>query len=658
MIYRMMFQLFLVATVLMFTSSKTTTAQTTGSRTSLSERTEKFSEEKSRISKIARANGYMDGKHWAEAAALYREITGQYPKDGEAWYQLGGAYYFQKKFDEAIVAFSNALNSGYRNAGGTMYDLACVYALNDDKDAAFKWLDRAAKSGFSNANAIIKDPDLASLRTDLRWNKLLDSLGLRYAELRSEVIIADELINKKDWAKATSAYQIITKKYPTDGRGWYRLGLLHNIQGQNDESIKAFEKASELPFDRLNAAYNVAAIYARQGNKEESLKWLKQALNAGLNPEKATTDADFKELRADPQWINLISQFTLSEIRSDTDSVGERRRDYYPTNGWRSAKPETYGMDSRLLSAAVEYITDEWPKVNSLLVVRNGYLVKEQYFNGYKSTDAYNVKSVTKSFMSSLIGMALEKGYFKNIDQPVTEILPKEYHSSMDERKKTITLRHLLTMTAGFKWVENGDVTKAWEQSDDLIKFTLELPLDAAPGEKFNYNTAVSHLLSVALSQTAGTNTYEFARKELFDPLGITLDSWLMDPKGYYMGGSEMRWTPREMAKFGYLYLNKGRWNGRPIIPAQWVEKSTSEQAPGFSKFRGYGYQWWITNVRGYKTFYALGFGGQYIFVVPDLDIVVVLTSEINNPQSRLDPVMWQFIIPAIESYQAMHRAE
>ena len=313
-----------------------------------------------------------------------------------------------------------------------------------------------------------------------------------------------------------------------------------------------------------------------------------------------------------------------------------KKREYWPTSGWKTSTPEQQGMDSAKLLVADEFIQNRLPDAFSLLVVKNGYLVFEKYYS-WGSPEKYAVvHSVTKSVTSALIGIALDKGYLESVDQKLFEFFPEYTTDDLDPRIKEIRLKHILTMSAGFRWNDRGPVMRDWYTSADWAKFTIQLPLVNNPGDKFNYNSSISHLLSIILSRSTKTSTLDFAKQNLFEPLGIQSGFWRQGPQGYHIGGFGLGFSARDLAKFGFLYLNNGYWNGQSIVPEQWVKKSTEQQIkavrhPLYGAF-GYGYHWWVKQVDGCSSFRAWGRRGQYIVVVPELDLVVAVTSNPGLP--------------------------
>jgi len=313
-----------------------------------------------------------------------------------------------------------------------------------------------------------------------------------------------------------------------------------------------------------------------------------------------------------------------------------KERAYWPTGGWKSSTPEMQGMDSAKLLIADEFIQNRLPDVFSLLVVKNGYLVFEKYYS-WGSPDKYAVvHSVTKSVTSALIGIALDKGYLNSVDQKLIEFFPEYITDNLDPRKKEISLKQLLTMSSGFRWNDRGSEMRNWYISSNWAKFTIQLPLENSPGDVFNYNSSTSHLLSIILSKSIKTSTLDFAKQNLFEPLGIQSAYWHQDPQGYYIGGFGLGLSARDLAKIGFLYLNNGYWNGQSIVSEYWVKASTDQQIQAFShpiygRF-GYGYQWWVKKVDDCSSFRAWGRRGQFIVVVPELDLVIAVTSETAQP--------------------------
>lgn len=314
------------------------------------------------------------------------------------------------------------------------------------------------------------------------------------------------------------------------------------------------------------------------------------------------------------------------------------------------ARPEEQGMDSGLLEKADASISNS--SVLSFIVMRNGVVVHEKYPGDFGPEAYNNVFSVTKSVISALTGISIREGYIGGTEDRISEYLPQHIEGLEEKGWRDITVKHLLTMTPGFL----EDLGK-WTNSEDWVKATFQLPLAFRPGERFQYANSASHMMSVILTEASGISTYELAEKYLFKPMGITDKKWAKDPGGYYTGYANLFLRPRDMAKFGYLYLNKGKWEGRQLIPEEWVEESTSVKydfntADSDGSINGYGYKWWITDVSGHYMYSALGYGGQSINVLPELGLVVVFTALPDSPVPFTDEhrmmVLSDYIIPAV----------
>ena len=340
-------------------------------------------------------------------------------------------------------------------------------------------------------------------------------------------------------------------------------------------------------------------------------------------------------------------------------------RDYWPTQDWHGAGPESVGMRAALLSDLDREIDARFRSINAFLVVRRGYLVFERYYSGFGRDDTHLIASVTKSFVSALIGMAIDRGFIEGVHQRVLGFFPEFAPGEHDPLKRQLTIRHLLTMTAGFQWRTGARAHELYldrmRRSEDWVAFILSLPIRERSFGTFQYNSAASHLLSAIITRSTGRCAQDFAVDHLFGPLGMDppantigythsqedvfrnkTGGWPKDPQGNSIGGWGLVLKPRDMARFGYLYLNGGQWDGQQIIPKQWVEDSTRPHTPG------YGYQWWLRDVNGVFVFFAAGLGGQHIFCIPQKDLVVVVASK---PGDRFrDPwlLLEEFVIPAV----------
>ena len=297
---------------------------------------------------------------------------------------------------------------------------------------------------------------------------------------------------------------------------------------------------------------------------------------------------------------------------------------------WPVSSPKAQGMDRHKIDQAY----DEAARlgfVDGLLVIRNGYLVAEGYYNGYDRSTPHQLWSDTKSFISALIGIAYEEGLIESLDKKVMDYFPEYAYEGMDPRFYDVTIRHLLTMRMGIDNEEKN--LMAVVNTDDWIKGTFDLPLIFDPGERFSYNSLETHLLSVILTKVSGMSSWEFANIHLAIPMNIQIAHWYRCPKGYNTGGYNMYLTPCDMAFLGYLYLNDGKMNGSQIVPEEWVNASLQKTWAkdgiewGPLKDYNYGYLWWLGKMNGYNLFMALGMGGQYIINFPELNLIVVTTA-------------------------------
>lgn len=321
---------------------------------------------------------------------------------------------------------------------------------------------------------------------------------------------------------------------------------------------------------------------------------------------------------------------------------------------WPILTPEEQGMNATKLNQMVDCIDELDLAIDSVLVVRHGYLVLEEYRHGYNQQSLHQLYSITKSFISSLVGIAIQRGYIDGLNQKIIDVFPERIIDNMDSRKANLTIEHLLTMTAGFEWSDwdpSKPATSAdWVASPDLTQFPLDQPMAHDPGEKWEYCNGASHLLSAIIAKTTGYGTYDFARELLFNQLNITHLSWDRAPDGVARGDSGLCLTPRDMAKFGYLYLKNGTWNGRQIVPAEWVAQSTMTLChnccmPMLLCNKGYGYQWWTSPES--RVYSASGMFGQAIYVVPDLDVVVVFTASVIEGSDPGPGLLYRFVFPA-----------
>ncbi len=300
-----------------------------------------------------------------------------------------------------------------------------------------------------------------------------------------------------------------------------------------------------------------------------------------------------------------------------------------PDNDWKFDLPENHQMDPEVFASLHQALAGS--NIYAMVTAKDGVIIDEYYQDGYDEASAFPVHSCSKSFTSALTGIAIDQGYVKGVDDLLSDYLPQVLEQE-DVRKHQLTLYHLLTQTSGLEWYEWSRVTNWTEfrSAPNWVDYILGRNLVSTPGAVANYSTGNTHLLAAALEQAVGMNLMDYAQINLFEPLGIQSAQWGTDPQGITDGGNGLTITARDAARFGQLYLQNGEWQGKQVVPAKWVEESTSIKTNGQGDSTGsYGYQWWIRpmGAGNYDTFYALGAWGQYILVVPELELVTVITS-------------------------------
>ena len=274
-------------------------------------------------------------------------------------------------------------------------------------------------------------------------------------------------------------------------------------------------------------------------------------------------------------------------------------------------------------------------RLHSLLVSHHGELVFEEYYNGTDPRRPANMKSASKSVISALVGIAIDKGYIDSVSVPIAKFLPEYFSDRVNAAKRQITIEDLLTMQSGLETTSNRNYGR-WVMSDDWVEFAINQPLVAEPGTRMLYSTGSTHLLSAIITRASGMDAKEFAQQNLTSPLGYSMSYWSQDPQGIYFGGNDMEMTPRQMLAFGELYLNNGLYQGEQVIPESWIQASHRPHARSpRGQGRYYGYGWWLRDLAGMLVPVAWGYGGQLIFVVEPLDLVVVATSDSTPGQRR-----------------------
>jgi CubicO group peptidase (beta-lactamase class C family) len=345
-------------------------------------------------------------------------------------------------------------------------------------------------------------------------------------------------------------------------------------------------------------------------------------------------------------------------------------------DGWETATLSSVGLNQAPIEEMVWRVgVGAYQEVHSVVIVKNNKLVFEEYWAGHdfsiSSSDyhgryvqfdrstRHNTHSATKSITSALVGIALAKAFIDTVAENIFRYLPN-HQMLRSGGRENITIEHALTMSSGLQWNEWGvsvsspehDVVQ-FNQSSDPIRYLLSKPLVATPGTSFCYNGANVDLLGVIIANASEQSVQSFSSQYLFNPLGISNYNWqVLQPSGLTCCHGDIYITPRDMAKFGQLFLNEGSWNGVQIVPKKWVEQSTQYRInPMVSWADGYGYLWWLRNLRVNNTwvssFKAIGWGGQEIFVFKDLAMVIVFTGANYMSNVPCDEIMQRFILPS-----------
>lgn len=396
----------------------------------------------------------------------------------------------------------------------------------------------------------------------------------------------------------------------TDLAGAQASGLLKRLGGPERPVVVAGDL--NLPSD-----HTVLTRFQEAGYRDLVVGGIDHVLLDATNSGWWPLWTEWAEAGALSDHPGILVEFQLPVPPADDDWHGD----------WQAVTADQVGLEPGQLEHAVQAI-GELEGVHGLLIARRGRLVVERYFRGSAGNRPHNLKSASKSVLSALAGLAIEQDLLK-LDQPIADVL-SEAAGLDDTGKGAITVRHLLTMTSGLESTSFGNYG-SWVASRNWVRTALARPLQAEPGTRFSYSTGGTHLLSATLSRAAGRSTHDFAREHLFAPLGIRRSAWARDRQGVHMGGNNLSLLPRDMLKFGQLYLNRGRWNGEQLLPWQWIDESTRPGLVGPRGrgriYGGYGYLWWLRGHRERGAYIASGYGGQYIYVAPAEDLVVVVIS-------------------------------
>lgn len=291
---------------------------------------------------------------------------------------------------------------------------------------------------------------------------------------------------------------------------------------------------------------------------------------------------------------------------------------------WQYSTPETHKVDSKVINKVFDSLGDD---VHSCIVIRDGVIISEFFNKGYDNKSVFSLQSCSKSITGALIGIAIDQKLIDNVNNYACNYIPQFKYAKYDNMN-LITIKHLLNNTSGLLGTDSN-IWNTWRTSDNWCDYILSRKMTAYPGDYFEYSTGNTHLLAALLEHVTGKSLYEYADEQIFKKIGITSAYCDVSPEGVGDGGNGFHMTAYDMARFGLLFLNKGKWEGQQIVPEKWVEESTSLQSRRPKTGSRYGYQWWLRDYgkAGYRGYNAQGFGGQYIFVVPPLNLIVVFTS-------------------------------
>lgn len=316
---------------------------------------------------------------------------------------------------------------------------------------------------------------------------------------------------------------------------------------------------------------------------------------------------------------------------------------------------KSQSIEEAALNAIFEK-ADQIDRVRTLIIHQKGEILGQESFNGRDLSRPFNIKSASKSIIGLLTGIAIEEGFIPSIEEPIKTYFPEYFEENPDSIKESITIRNLLTMQTGLRSTSSGNYG-AWVISDNWVEYALDQDFVSQIDGRMVYSTGTSHLLSVIISKASEMSTKAFAEKYLFDPMNIRVGGWDKDPQGNYMGGNNLALKPADLVKIGQLMLDNGRYGDEQLVSKNWVSESFGTYTHSNYNPYGYGYQWWNQTIGGYKTFFAWGSGGQYIFMIPELETVIVITSSTATTDRRRSyktPVfeLVQFdIIPFLESH-------
>lgn len=360
-----------------------------------------------------------------------------------------------------------------------------------------------------------------------------------------------------------------------------------------------------------------------------------------------------------PALVFLFSSVSFPQTNEYVYKIPKKLND-----GWEVSSLQDEGIDVAGIEEVSREIRDidSYENVLSMLVVKNGKLVHEEYSPYCQRNTLHWLASITKTVTSTLIGIAIDKGFIESVDAKLYELLPQFADQFEDPQKRKVALKHIMTMTSGLWWNEqvsyNNPENSEWQmvESEDWMSYVVSRPMRSEPGEIFYYNTGGIHLLSAVIKSVSGQYAHQFAEKYLLHPMGIYAYQWNKDPMGYpCTGGTDggIGLRTRDIAKFGWLFLKDGKWKGKQIISEKWVREAPTTHVTTKGRGRSYAFNWMtgrrIIHGKRFEFTASFGYGGQTLYIVPEYDLIIVFTCELSGRDSgvnRLVKKTFEAIIP------------
>jgi len=431
-----------------------------------------------------------------------------------------------------------------------------------------------------------------------------------------------------------------------------RMVFLYTIY-EEDGALYALTDIADYPVELRPVASEERTFrikYKRAGDFNLKFTRLEDGVCSELQMRSNTSDWAAGGKRVEPELGRLRERYR------ETPDFYVYRKPMALNDGWETTPIRETGIDTTLLYAMMTDIYENREYMHSVLIVKDGRLVFEEYMNGWDPARLHRAQSVTKSFTSTVVGLAIEQGLIADIDDPLRQYLP-EYSSLFDYSKNKVSIRHLLTMSAGFDWNEAetyyNDPSRCdahiAEAGDDYVRYLLEKPIVTEPGTFWYYNSGYPNILGYIVEKTSGKNITEFAYEHLFEPLGIKRCCWMATTGENRPGcAGGLRLTSRDLARYGQLYLNKGVWQGVRVVSERWVEESVKRRMDA-EQGTGYGYLWKSISAGGHEIFFASGTGGQYVACVPDVNVVVVTTAIYKTDKGdEVAAMLLKYVVPAL----------